>query len=103
MNIQILPKSTSGKWSVGLCVSFFVFIGLFFTLVASGQRGGVRFLDNLVLALPTIFAALSAVLGLFFGLISVVKYKERALLTFVSIVVGAFVLYFTIGESASKH
>lgn len=103
MNIQILPKSTSGKWSVGLCISFFVLIGLLFALIASGQRGGSKFFDNLALALPGMFAALSAILAFFIGLISVVKYRERSLLTFVSIVIGAFVLYFTIGELISEH
>lgn len=103
MNIQLLPKSTSGKWSVGLCISFFALIGLVFALINSGQRGGMEFFDNLVLALPTLFAAFSAILALFMGLISVVKNRERALLTFVSIAIGAFVLYFTIGEVVSQH
>jgi hypothetical protein len=44
-----------------------------------------------------------SILALFIGLISVMKYKERALLIFVSIAIGAFVLYFTIGELISQH
>ena len=103
MNIQLLPKSAPGKWSVGLCVFFFALIGLFFVLVASGQHGGIKFFDNLALALPIMFATLSAILALVFGLVSVVKYRERALLIFFIIAIGAFVLYFAIGELVSEH
>jgi hypothetical protein len=51
----------------------FALIGLAFALIASGHHGGMKFFDNLVLALPAIIAALSAMLALFIGLMSIVK------------------------------
>lgn len=101
--MKIVPQTKPGKWSVGLCICFFVFIGMFFILVASGQRGGMKFFDNPILAIPTVLAALTAIAGLFIGLQSVISHKEKSLLTFIAIAIGAFVLYFTIGELVSKH
>ena len=103
MKIQVLPKSNAGKWSLRLCISFLALIGLFFALIASGQRGGMTFFSNLALALPTLFAALSAILAFLTGLFGMIKQRERSLLTYLIIAIGLFVLYFTIGELVSGH
>lgn len=103
MSFQVFPKSTAGKWSVRLCLMFFALIGLFFGFVSAGQRGGMKFFDNLALALPIMFAAICSTVALILGLISIIKHQDRALLIFVSIAIGVLVVYFTIGEWVSMH
>jgi len=49
------------------------------------------------------FLALMGVIGFVMGLIAVIKYKDRALLTLLSIPVGIIILAWTIAEIAFPH
>lgn len=65
MKINFMPKAHLGKWSVGLIIAFFVFLGLFFLFVTLGERGGDKFFSNFKLAIP---ALLTGIFGIAFFL-----------------------------------
>jgi hypothetical protein len=66
--------------------------------VASGQRGGETFLDNLYISVPMLLAAISGVLAFILGLIAIIKNKERAFFVFISTILGFFILWFVVGS-----
>lgn len=96
-----MPKTTLGKWSVGLIIIFFLLFSLFQFLVTSGQRGGETFFDNLILTIPALLMGISGILAFFAGLISIAKRKERSVLVFLTTAFGLFVLIFVLGEFLS--
>lgn len=91
-----------GKWSLGLIVSFFVFLGLFFFIVSLGERGGETFFSNLKLTIPMLIAAFSAIGSFFVGVVSFFK-KERSILVILSSLIGLFVLWWCVAEMAFPH
>ena len=103
MKIILTPKTKLGKWSIGLIVSFFAFLWIFYLLVAAGERGGATFFSNLKLTIPMLIAAGSAVASFFTGLISIIKRKERAILVFISSLIGLLVLIYVILEFSFPH
>jgi len=103
MRVSILPKSYPGKWSIGSLAAFVVFFVTFQLLVASGQRGGETFFSNLVLTIPILLAGAAGVLSFLTGIIGVIRNRERSILVFLAMLVGLFVLLFSIGEVAFPH
>jgi hypothetical protein len=103
VRVNISPKTPSGKWSTGFIVAFVVFLVAFPILVASGQRGGETFFDNLVLTIPILLAGASGVLALFTGLIAVIGKRERSILVFLAVLIGLLVLLFGLGEVMFPH
>lgn len=103
MIINILPKSYPGKWSIRFLAAFIAFFATFLLLVASGQRGGDTFFSNLALTIPMLLAGVAAVLALLAGLIGVIRNRERSILVFLAMLVGFFVLLFSIGEVTFPH
>jgi Na+/melibiose symporter-like transporter len=107
---KILPGTTLGKWSVVLIVAMpllFV-IGTSFTnsIYKSVPAGGTILADIAVrpaLAL-TMLAGMAAGISAFItGLLAIIRQKERALLVFVSSLIGALLLLFLAGEIFSPH
>jgi len=103
MKISFLPKTSLGIWSVGLINSFFIILVIFFLLLKSGEEGGDGFFENLTLAIPLLLAGASGIASFFVGLVSIVKSKERATTVFLSILIGLFILIFTIAEVFVPH
>lgn len=101
--INLTPITKLGKWSVGLIALFFLFMVLFFLLVASGQRGGETFFSNLLLTIPFSLAGICGIAAFFAGLISILKGRERAVSVFLSTILGLFVLLWTLGEILYPH
>ena len=93
-----MPKTTLGKWSVGLIVLFFLLLLSARLIVASGQAGGETFFDNLYISIPMLLAGLSGTLSFVVGLIAIIKQKERSPLVFISALIGLLILGFTAGE-----
>lgn len=81
MNITFLSKSRFGKWSAGLSIAFLVL-----TLVQLSE----------VMRLPGTLIALMGLLGFILGILAIIKYKDRALLTYLSIPVGLLVIIFAL-------
>jgi hypothetical protein len=103
MGITVLPKTSLGKWSVGLIAAFILFLALFIILVVSGQRGDEAFFSNLLLTVPMLLAGTCGVAAFVTGLIGVIKSKERSILVFLAIFVGFDILVFCLGEFLVPH
>lgn len=97
------PSTRLGWWSVWLLVGFFVFFGIFSSLVASGQRGGETFFSNPWLAVTMLIAASSAILGGITAVVAVFGRRERSLLSILALLIGLFVLTFVLGEIIYPH
>ena len=103
MRITVLPKTSWGKWSVGLVLAFILFFALFVILVASGQRGGETFFSNLLLTVPMFLAGTCGVAAFVTGLIGIIKSKERSILVYLAILIGLYILVFGLGEVLVPH
>jgi len=98
MRISILPKSSLGRWSVGLAAAFILLFVL--SLVLTGL-GGVG--PGPVGPIIGIAFGISGIAALVTGLISMIKSQERSILVFLAVVVGLFVLTFLLGEFIYPH
>ena len=105
-----MPKTNLGKWSVGLILVMFVllFIGSSLTdsLYESVPAGDTLFADIIgrpALALSMLVGFGAGISALVTGLISILKKKERALLVYVSTLVGAALTLFLIAEFLFPH
>jgi predicted Abi (CAAX) family protease len=103
VRINVLPKTSWGKWSAGLIVAFILFLALFLILVASGQRGGETFFSNLLLTVPMLLAGTCGVAAFVTGLIGIIKSKERSILVYLAIFIGFDILVFCLGEVLVPH
>jgi len=98
-----MPKTILGKWAIWLIVVFFILFAVFQILIAAGQRGGEKFFDNLLLAIPGLLMATSGIGSFFTGIVSIAKYKERAVLVFIATLIGLLILLFVLGEIIFPH
>jgi len=103
MKLSFTPKTKLGKWSVGLIISFFVFLGIFFMFINLGERGGETFFSNLKLTIPFCLAAISAIASFFTGIISILKNKERSILVFLTTLLGFLILLWCLAEILFPH
>lgn len=103
MNIYLAPKTKAGKASLMACLTFVTLLILFFILIEGGQKGGAHFLDNLILAIPLMAAAVAGIMAMAFGMLAILRYRERSVLTLICTLVGIFVFYFTLGELMGEH
>ena len=94
MRISILPKTSLGRWSVGLAAAFILLSLLFAVLTRLGGEPGpfvLIFITNVAIGISSIAAFIT-------GLISIIKSKERSILVFLAVLVGFCVLLFYLGE-----
>lgn len=101
--LSLGPSTGWGWWAVGLAMAFVASMAVFFAAVASGQRGGAAFADNLWLSIPALSAAACATLALLTSFVAVVARKERSLLVLLAMALGALVTAFWVGEIALPH
>lgn len=78
-------------------------LAVFFGFVESGERGGETYFSNLKLAVPFTAAWLCGIASFFTGAIAVIWKRERAVLVFVSALIGLFVLWFISAELMFPH
>ena len=99
-----MPKTTLGRWSVGLVVAFFLLLATgMFVVSVLGQTGGETFFDNPVISIPMLGAGACAIAAFFTGVSAIVRNKERSVFVFVSSLIGLLVLFFVLGEVFSPH
>jgi hypothetical protein len=98
-----LPGTRSGWWSLGLFVGSWIFLALFYALVASGQRGGQTFFSNPWLAVVILAAFAAAVAGGATAAAAISWRRERSFLSILALLFGLLVLIFAIGEIAFPH
>jgi hypothetical protein len=99
MRIGILPKSSLGKWAVGLAAAFILLSILFAVLTRLGGEPGpftLIFIVNIVIGISFI-AALAT------GIISLIKNKDMSILVFLAVLVGFGALLFFLGEFLFIH
>ena len=93
-----LPQTTKGRFSVYLCILFFVLFAAFlFYMELRPMERPTLFYDPLagVLLLST---AVSGIFGGLLGGVALTDGRERSVLVFISLLVGGFVLFWTIAE-----
>ncbi len=93
MKIQLWSNTTTGKWAAILTLLFIVFMFFKFSALDMPIR----------LPLPTPFIAVIGVAGFIFGVVSMIKNKDRSLLTLLSILVGLLIVFWTAAEIAFPH
>ena len=103
MRVNYKPSTFLGNWAVRLIVFSLLFFIVFYSLAASGQRGGDTFFSNLALAITMLIAAISAVSSFFTGIIGIIRNRERAILVYISTVIGFFVLLYGLAEIIFPH
>ena len=97
-----LPSTCLGRWSLWLIIAFFL-LRLIQVLVLSGQSGGETFTDNLPLIIPSFASLACAITSFVTGIIGIIWKKERAVLVFISSLIGLLVLLFIIGDITMPH
>lgn len=98
-----MPKTKCGRMALWLLVGFALLLGVFQLAVASRQRGGEEYFDNLWLAVPITLAGLSGTGAFFAGGFCLVKNIERSPLVWLATAVGLVVLVFVLGEIFGSH
>jgi len=103
-----MPKTKLGKWSVWLIIVFFVSMAILLILGLSGAfQGGDTFSINLgnpieiLFLLSLVLAGTCGIASFVTGLISIIKFKERSVLVFVTSAIGLYVLVMFVGELLS--
>ena len=87
--ISVLPKTSLGRWSVGLAIAFILF---FYLMVAlTGWTFGPGFNPVLAVVLKIILAGMPGAV-LVTGLISMIKRKEGSVFVLVSMALGLWFL-----------
>jgi hypothetical protein len=99
MRISIPPKSSLGKWSVGLATAF-ILLSIFFTVLTKlgGEPGpfALIFIANIAIGISFIAAVIT-------GVISIIKSRERSILVFLAVLVGFGALLFFLREFLFTH
>ncbi len=89
VHISVLPKTSLGRWSVGLAIAFILFFVL--TEVLTGfEPFGPGFNPVLAAVLTIVLAGISGA-AFVTGLISMIKNKERSVLVFVGTAIALWV------------
>lgn len=107
---RITPNTTLGKWSVRLIVAMPIlfFIGSLFTnslykLVPAGRTILADIAARPALALTMLAGMVAGISAFIVGLLTIIRQKEKAILVYVSTVIGAFLILFLIGEIIFPH
>ncbi len=105
MRISILPKTSLGRWSVGLAAVFFLLYVLLQTFYASVHRNPVPNPGppSPVIPIAVVTDYISGIVSLVAGLISIIKSKERSFFVFLVVAVGFFTFIFLLGEILFEH
>lgn len=93
MKILIWSKTTVGRLSVVLTLLFIILMVI--------KLSALSLLINL--PLPTPLVAAIGVVGFIIGIVSIIKNKDRALLTLLSIPVGLLIVFWTAAEIVVPH
>jgi hypothetical protein len=107
---RMTPKTTLGKWSIGLVVvmPILLAIGSSFTdsLYESVPAGGTILADiaaRPALALTMLTGMVAGILAFIVGVLAIVRQRENALPVYASTVIGALVTLFLTGEIVFPH
>ena len=106
----LMPKTILGKWSVGLILAMFVLLIIGFSLansvyesVPSGETIFRDIINRPALAISMLAGFGAGITAFVIGLITIIKQKERAVLVFVSTIIGFGLTLFLIAEFIFPH
>lgn len=88
MKLTVLPKTTPGKWSVGLSIAFIILIWLK--------------IQNSI-PVPTFAIAALGLAGFVISLVAIIKNRDRSLLNWLPVLVGLLILLWTVAELLFPH
>lgn len=98
-----MPRSGLGWWSIGLAV---LFIGLFVAWLLYVQATPIArptFFSDPLHACLLLGATAAGIAGAVAGVLALVAKGERSFMILLSVLLGAFVLYWTIGSVAGLN
>ncbi|MBM3216836.1 hypothetical protein FJZ36_18225 [Candidatus Poribacteria bacterium] len=98
-----MPKSMPGKLSLAFFAGIWIAFGVQVAFSLAGETGGNGLFDSPKLAIPAIIALLEAAGALVSGIIAIVRFRERAALTYIVTGAGAAILLIALAEVAVPH
>ena len=106
----ITPKTTLGRWSIGLVIAMpilFVISSLLahslYTSVPAGRTIVADIAARPALALTMLAAMGTGIAAFIVGLVAIVRQKDSAILVYASTVIGTLVMLFLAGEVVFPH
>jgi len=107
---RIVPITMLGKWSIVLIIAmpilFFVGSSFTNTLYQSVAAGDTLLADvtaRPALALTMLAGMLCGILAFVTGLLAILRQKEKAILVYISSVLGGLLIIFLVGEILFAH
>lgn len=91
--MQLYSKTTAGKWAAILALLFIVLMAIKLSALAMLIR----------LPLPTPLLAIIGGVGFLLGIVSVVKNKDRSILTLLAILIGLLIILWAVAEIVFPH
>ncbi len=93
-----MPRTWLGWSSIGLAITFLVLFVLWLLYVQATPMARPTFFSDPLHAVLILGAAAAAITGAIVGVLALVAKRERSLIILLSVLLGAFVLYWTIAE-----
>jgi hypothetical protein len=107
---SISPKTKLGKWSVALIVAMLILFIIgpasrnsLYKSVPAGETIPADIVARPVLALAMLAGMAAGISAFITGLLAIIKKKEKALLVYISTLIGALLTLFLSGEILSPH
>ena len=88
MRLNVLPKTTLGKWSVGLSIVFIILIWM-------KMQYSIH--------VPTFAIAAVGLIGFIMSIITIFRNKDRSIVVLLPILVGIIIVLWTTGELIFPH
>ena len=105
-----MAKTNMGKWSIGLILGMPLLFILGTTLsstvydsVSSGETIWADISGRPGVSIPMLTGFACGIAAFVTGLIAVIKQKERSLLVYAAVILGAVLIVFLAGEIISPH
>lgn len=108
-NIQLVPKTILGKWSIVLIVAIpvFFYIGMSFVGFYESVPAGKTIPHDIVVrpgvALPMLAGFISGIAAFFVGIIGITRKKDHSVFVFLSTAIGFLVLLWCLAEILFPH
>jgi hypothetical protein len=98
-----MPRSRLGSWSIVLAVLFLALFAAWLLYVQANPIARPTFFSDPLHACLLLGAAAAGIAGAIVGVLALVTKRERSLMILVSVLLGAFVLYWTVGSLAGLN
>ena len=109
MKLIFIPKTTLGRWSVGLVVvmPIFLYIGMslvsFYESIPAGKTIPHDIIARPGIALPMLTGFVSGIVAFFTGIIGIIRKKDYSVLIFLSTAIGFLALLWCLAEILFPH